>query len=337
MAKAKQLVPLADGKTLLELTLERVDPVFERDRIVVITQQAQTEATVQAADRFQGVRILSEPEGKNTAPCIAYATSFIMATMGDAAIAVLPADHFIQDADTFRKLLAEGLDFVDKNRVILTVGIEPKRPATGFGYIKRGSSVEKRGGLEFYTVDRFTEKPTLQTAQQYLADGEYLWNAGIFMFRASVMIEEISKHLPALAAEFDKCRPRMGGAGEADCLARCYSSIDEISIDFGVMEKTRIAHVVPADIGWDDVGSWESFSKHMKKDGQSNSVRGEHLGIDTRDCIIYSTGQVVATLGIENLTIVATDDAILVAGRDRGEEVKDLVDLMDREGLQDLL
>jgi mannose-1-phosphate guanylyltransferase len=165
----------------------------------------------------------------------------------------------------------------------------------------------------------------------------HLWNAGIFMFKASVMLEEMARHLPVLAAEFDKCRPALGGPDEADCMAGCYSRIEEVSIDFGVMEKTRIAHVVPADIGWDDVGSWESFSKHMEKDERSNSVRGKHVGIETSNCIIYADKQVVATLGIENVTIVATDDAILVAGRDRGEEVKDLVDLIEQEGLQGLL
>ncbi len=336
-SRAKQLIPLAGGKTLLELTLERIAPLFEADKILVVTQQCQVGETEQAIKRFEGVRILSEPTGKNTAPCIALATTFIQATIGDACVAVLPADHFIQDVEGFARVLTEGLDFVGSHKAILTVGIKPERPATGFGYIRIGDLVEKRDGLEFYKVDGFAEKPALEAAQQYLAGGDYLWNAGIFMFGTSVMQDEIRRYLPRMAVEFDGCRSAMGGPEEAECLARCYSRVEELSIDFGVIEKTRIAHVVPADIGWDDVGSWDSFSRYMAKDDRSNSVQGEHVGIDTSNCIIYSDRRMIATLGLENITIVATDDAILVTRRERGEEVKDLVDLVEREGLQDLL
>jgi mannose-1-phosphate guanylyltransferase len=335
--KAKQLIRLAGGKTLLELTLERIAPLFEADRVLVVTQQCQVNETEEVVKKFEGVTILSEPTGKNTAPCVALATTFIEATMGDACVAVLPADHFIQDAESFGRVLTKGLGFVAYHRAILTVGIKPERPATGFGYIRIGDLVEKRGGLEFFKVDRFAEKPALEAAQRYLAGGGYLWNAGIFMFKTSVMQDEIRRYLPGMAAEFEGCRSAIGGPEEAECLAQCYSSIEELSIDFGVIEKTQIAHVVPGDIGWDDVGSWDSFSRYMAKDEQSNSVQGPHVGIDTSNCIIYSDCRMIATLGIENITIVATDDAILVTRRERGEEVKDLVDLMEREGLQDLL
>lgn len=336
-ARAKQLIPLAEGKTLLELTIERIGKIFDPGEILIVTQQCQALETRQVVKRFGGVRVLSEPTGKNTAPCIAYAVSFIKATMGDAAVAVLPADHFIHDVETFQRVVAEGLGFVDRKRAILTVGICPERPATGFGYIRMGDPVETRSGLSFYKVDRFTEKPALDVAQRYLADGGYLWNAGMFMFRASVMLEEIGACLPGMAAEFDRWASAVGSPEEGDCLARCYSQIDPISIDFGVIEKTQIAHVIPADIGWDDVGSWDSFSRHMAKDERSNAVVGRHLGVDTKNCIIYSGRQVVATLGLEDITVVATDDAILVSKRERGEEVKALVDLVESEGLQDLL
>ena len=336
-ARAKQLIPLAEGKTLLELTIERITDLFEADEIFVVTQQCQAGETRRIVERFGGVRILSEPTGRNTAPCIAYAVSFIKAAVGDAAVVVLPADHFIQDVETFRRVVAEGLDFVDRTRAILTVGIRPERPATGFGYIRMGDQVETRHGLSLYKVDRFTEKPALDVAQRYLADGRYLWNAGIFMFKASVMLDEIGAYLPGMAAEFGRWASAVGSPEGAECLARCYSEIDSISIDFGVIEKTQIAHVIPADIGWDDVGSWDSFSRHMTKDEGSNAVIGKHLGIDTKNCIIYSDRQVVATLGLEDITVVATDDAILISKRERGEEVKDVVDLVESEGLQDLL
>jgi mannose-1-phosphate guanylyltransferase len=336
-ARAKQLIGLLDGKTLLELTLERLTPIFDNDRIIVVTQARQADETRRVTDSFKGVRVLTEPVGKNTAACIAYAASFAKATMGDAVLTLLPADHFIRDTQGFRLVLQAGARFVAGVGGILTIGIKPGRPATGFGYIRLGEEIKTAEGHTFFKVRQFTEKPAPDAARAYLDAGDYLWNAGIFLFKASTMLDEIARCLPEMGREFEKCMSAFGTSREADCLAQCYSTIEDISIDYGVIEKTGAAYVVPADIGWDDVGNWESFSKYMPEDKAGNRVHGRHVGIDSENCIIYSDKHLVATLGLSGFTVVATEDAILIARGDRGEEVKRLVDLIEEKGLTDLL
>jgi mannose-1-phosphate guanylyltransferase len=336
-ARAKQLIRLIDGKTLLELTVERVMPLFPPENIIVVTEGRQYAETSRVLERFAGIRILSEPASRNTAACIAYAATFITATEEDAVLSVLPADHFIAAEDRFREVLAAGMDFVGRTGNHLTLGIKPDRPATGFGYIKRGSRVAQHGDLEFFSVTAFTEKPSLETARAYLETGDYLWNAGIFVFRASSIIGEIQEHLPDIAREFDTLRGDFGTSDEAGLLAACYANLPNVSIDYGVMEHTDKACVVPVEIGWDDVGNWDSFAQYMTKDEMGNAVQGDHLGIDTRGCVIYSDKQLVGTLGVSGIIVIATDDAVLVMRREKGEEVKQLVTRLEEEGLSDLL
>jgi len=336
-AHPKQLVELAGGKSLLELTLERLLPVFGPKGIWVVTQARQAEATRRTVSRFGPVRVVAEPVGKNTAPCIAYAASLAKAEFGEATMAFLPADHLITKRAAFARLLRAGLDFVERRGMLLTLGIKPTRPATGFGYIKRGARLPVAGKLGIYKVVKFTEKPSLGTASKYVSSGAYLWNAGIFLFTASAVLEEIDRHLPALGREFRALRGLPAGRDAKRRLARCYSVIDDVSIDFGVMEKTTRACVLPADIGWDDLGSWESFAAHMTRDRAGNSVRGSHVSLDSRNCVIYAEGGLVATIGLEGIVVVATRDAVLVAARSEAEKVKRLTDLIEEKGLTDLL
>jgi mannose-1-phosphate guanylyltransferase len=336
-SRAKQLIRLLDGKTLLQSTLERISSLFEPDRILIVTQDLQAEATSRAIEGFEGIRLIKEPVGKNTAACVAYAAHYVRAQMGDAVIAFLPADHVIGDIKAFQDVLSRGMEFVEKTGSLLTMGIKPDRPATGFGYIKIGRHVESLNGAEFFKVGEFVEKPSRERAERYLETGEYLWNAGMFVFKASVILGEIERFLPRMQKEFETCRGAFGTPDEPARLAECYSKVEEISIDYGVMEKTDLACVVPADIGWDDVGSWDSFAKYLKKDEAGNSVYGPHVSIDTANCIIYAGKQLVATVGLSDVTIVATDDAILVTRRGKGEAVKALTDLIEDRGFKRLL
>jgi mannose-1-phosphate guanylyltransferase len=334
--RPKQLVPLIGGKSLLQLTIERLRPLFDPSAIWVVTQEAQLEQT-QAEVGLGRVKALCEPVGKNTAPCIAYVACRARAEFGDATLAVFPADHLIENAEGFREVVAAGFDFVEESGSILTIGIKPDRPATGFGYIKRGEIAGSADGLDFHRVCGFTEKPDPETAAKFVEEGSYLWNAGIFIFRASDMMAEIEKHLPGLAASFCEYEAAVGTDAEDEEKSEAYTSARDISIDFGVMEKTDRACVVCADIGWDDVGSWDSFSKYLERDENCNAVGGEFVGLDAANCIVYSDGPAVAALGVEGLIVIATDDAVLVARRDRGEEVKKLVELLAARGLHNLL
>jgi mannose-1-phosphate guanylyltransferase len=328
---------MAGGRTLLALTLERIGPLFDSDRTIIVTQERQVDATERVARRFAGVRILAEPVGKNTAACIAYSASWIVAGHGDGLMAVMPADHFIEECETFRKVMAAAMDFADSSGGLVTLGIRPDRPATGFGYLQVGDRVETSDGMAFHKVERFAEKPSAKQAEAYIESGQYLWNAGIFVFKASSILAEIDHHLPDVGERFRRCRDSIGTRTERDCIAAVYADVRDISIDYGVMEKTDRAYVVPAEIGWDDVGSWDSFARHMATDAAGNAVHGTHLSVDTTDCVVYSDGPMVATSGIRGLTIVATDDAILVTRKGCGEGVKELVDRIEDEGLTEVL
>jgi mannose-1-phosphate guanylyltransferase len=336
-ARAKQLIPLIDGKSLLELTVERLKPLFAPENIVVVIQKQQYDETARILERFGGVRILSEPVGKNTAPCIAFASAYIESLSGDAVAAYLPADHFIRLEDRFRHVLSAGMDFVEETGKHLTLGIEPDRPSTGFGYIRKGSRVAERDGLGFFRVAEFTEKPSLDAAEAYLETGEYFWNAGIFVFKTSSVQREIRTLLPDMGREFDLLRGCFGTPEEDEKLDACYSGIRSISIDYGVMEKTEEACVVPVEIGWDDLGTWEAFSRYLPKDERGNTVHGKYIGVDSSNCLVYSEDLFVATLGVSGLAVIATGDALLVVPKERGEEVKRIVELIEGEGMADLL
>jgi mannose-1-phosphate guanylyltransferase len=336
-ARPKQLVKLIDGRSPLELTIERLLPIFEPEAIWVVTQAPQIDATRRIVSEYGNLKVLSEPVGKNTAPCIGYAATLALATVGDASLVFLPADHLVRDEEKLRNLITAGLDFVEKRGTLLTLGIKPDRPATGFGYIRAGERLEGINGFDFFKATRFVEKPSLRVAREYVSSGEYLWNSGIFLFKTSIILDEMEKHLPEMRREFRAFEACVGGPDEESQKARCYSNIGAISIDFGVMEKTERACVAPAVIGWDDVGSWDSFAKYLPKDGTGNSVRGEHVGIDSKNCVIYAEGRFVATIGVDDIVLVVTDDAILLARRDEAERVKELANLMEEQGFGNLL
>ncbi|MFZ1947869.1 MAG: sugar phosphate nucleotidyltransferase [bacterium] len=335
-ARPKQVLPLVSGKTLLALAIERLLPLFPREQIWVITQARQADAVRRITSRYGRVRLLIEPAGRNTAPCIAYGASLASVEVGDASMVFLPADHVIGRAARFRSILKAGLDFVEREDALLAVGVKPTRPATGYGYIRRGAAASAGRG-RFFRVRGFAEKPTEGVARRYLTSGEYLWNSGVFLFRASVVLEEIAAHLPGLAGCFGTFASRVGSRGEKADLARCYSRAEAISFDYGVMEKTRRAWVVSADIGWDDLGNWESFFRHVPKDARGNRVVGSHLGIDSRGCLVYAGKRLVGTIGIEDVVVVVTDDSVLLARRGEAERVKELAALVAKRGFGALL
>ncbi len=334
--RAKHLLPLVGGKTLVELTVERLLPLFDQRRIILVTQQCQIEATREALKGFSGIKILSEPVGKNTAACIALAVSHLLIDYPDCVVALMPADHFIERCDRFRELLKKAMEFAWKKRMIVTLGIKPNRVATGFGYIEIGESLEKIGDDTIYKVLKFTEKPDETKAKQFVESGRFLWNAGIFVSRASVMMDEIRRWLPRTAAEFDRYIKADDNERQR-ILEQAYPVLEDISIDFGVMEKSDIVAVLPAEIGWDDVGSWESYAKYLSEDTSGNKLYGMHIGIDTSNSIIYTDSALVATLGIKDIMVIATGDSILIADRRRCEEVRRIVDMLDKKGLGHLL
>ena len=336
--RPKQLLPLAGGseETLLAATVRRLTPLVTEDRVVVVTGEHLAEATAKAVPNVPRSQILCEPAPRNTAPCIAWATATIARLDPDAIVAVLPSDHFIADEEEFRRVLSRALETAAGGRVT-TVGIVPTRPETGYGYIEIGDGIDRTSAK---SVVRFVEKPDRARAETFLAGGRHLWNAGMFFFRASDMAELVARHLPELAAGIAKIDEAARAGKETQVVKAVFPTLPSVSIDHGVMEKAAGLAVVPGDFGWNDVGSWQSAWELGSPDSQGNALSPGALAIDAKNNLVRTLGKgkkVVALVGVNDLCIVETDDAILVIPRDRAQDVRLIVEALKAAGRTDLL
>lgn len=343
--RPKQLLPLAgeSEETLLAATVRRLAPLVTEDRVVVVTGEHLAEATARAVPGVPRAQILCEPAPRNTAPCIAWATATIARRDPEAVVVVLPSDHFITDEEEFRRVLDRALKTAESGRVT-TVGIVPTRPETGYGYIEVGEPIEggaaKAAGAK--SVVRFVEKPDRARAETFLSGGKHLWNAGMFFFRASDMAELVGRHLPELAAGVAKIdeAARAGGAKETEVVKAVFPTLPSISIDHGVMEKAAGLAVVPGQFGWNDVGSWQSAWELGSPDASGNALSAGAVAIDAKNNLVRTLGsgkKVVALVGVNDLVVVETDDAILVIPRDRAQDVRLIVEALKASGRTELL
>lgn len=337
--RPKQLLPLAggSGETLLAATVRRLSPLVTEDRIFVVTGEHLAEATAKAVPGVPRAQILCEPAPRNTAPCIAWATSTIARLDPEALIAVLPSDHFIGDEDEFRSVLERALKTAAAGRVT-TVGIVPTRPETGYGYIEVGEDLE--GGAGAKSVVRFVEKPDRTRAETFLAGGRHIWNAGMFFFRASDMSQLVERHLPELALGVAKIDEAARAGREADVLKSIFPTLPSVSIDTGVMEKAAGLAVVAGDFGWNDVGSWQSAWELGSPDAAGNALSKGAVAIDAKNNLVRTLGtgkKVVALVGVNDLVVVETEDALLVIPRERAQDVRLIVEALKAAGRTDLL
>lgn len=326
--RPKQLLPLAGSKdeSLLAATVRRLAPLVTEDRVVIVTGEHLGEATARAVPGVPAERILREPSARNTAPCIAWANATVSRIDPDAVLMVLPSDHFIVDEQKFQGVLAAAVASAERGRVT-TVGIVPTRPETGYGYIEVGEALAG----DARAVKRFVEKPDRARAESFVAAGpeKYLWNAGMFFFRARDMAALLERHVPGIAAGV----ARMGT--DPALVREVFPTLESISIDHGVMEKAEGLAVVPGDFGWNDVGSWQSSWELAERDAHGNAL-GEHgLAIDAKGNLAVSLGstkKTIALVGVDNLVVVETDDAVLVIPRDRAQDVRLAVDELKKQG-----
>ena len=314
--RPKQLLSLVTSETLLEETLSRVVPDCVPDRrVLIVTGEHLRAATVKAVGSL-GVRVVVEPMARNTAPCIALAAALVAHESPEAVISVLAADHHIADPEGFRRVFRQA-QFVARTGKIVTVGIRPDRPETGYGYVRQGAALEDGA----FAVDAFVEKPDLDTAKGYLSDGRYLWNSGMFFMRADVLLAAVDKHLPGLSRGIKGYQKAIGTRDEPAALRACFEQAESISIDYGVMEKeVGNITVIPADFGWSDVGSWRTLLD-FRGAGEENFVRGSATVVDSRGSVIVSTGPHIAVVGVEGMAVVATEDAVLVVPLERAQAV----------------
>ena len=326
--KPKQLLDL-DGKGLMiNQTADRLKNLSEG--LYVVTAKEQAESLKKAtAGRILPQNVIVEPSKKNTAACIGYAAVRIIKEHGDGIMVVSPSDAYVKDQKEYVKTFNTAIEGAKKGG-LFTIGIKPTFPATGYGYIK------SIGDGEIKKVERFVEKPDYITAEKYLKSGDYLWNSGVFVWKASVILEEIKKYIPELYDGL-KLIEKSPIDKQSFAAEEAYKIIPSISIDYGVMEKTQNAFVVAGDFGWSDVGSFDTLSDMVGKDENGNVVRGNAILKDTADSVIYSEKRLIATLGLKDVIVVETDDAVLVCDKSRAQEIKSIVEILKEKGYNDLI
>lgn len=327
--RPKQLLAIGGERTLLQETALRVLPLASWDRIYLSTSKQHLQSVRAELPALPESNVVVEPEGRNTAPAVGLAATYLVRPHPEAVMAVLPSDHAIADAEGFRQALRSAYALAQQGHLVC-LGVTPTYPETGYGYIKRDESLGRREGLEAFNVAQFREKPDRARAESYLASGSYYWNPGIFVWRAQAILDEIGRQLPKLAGVLDEIGQALGGPDEAHTLARAWPETPNVSVDFGVMEGARRVAVIPVEIGWLDVGSWASLYETLDADQDGNVVVGDHLGIDSRDCLIYAPERLVATIGLKDVVVVDAGDALLICPRDRAQDVRAIVEALKK-------
>ena len=315
---------LNTGKTLIQDTFERLTNVVPPENIYVVTANEYIHIVKTQLPQIREENILGEPSRKNTAPCIAYISFKLLQKDPKASLIVAPADHLISDKIAFTKVCLEAFSFINKHNAFITLGITPSHPNTGYGYIQRElQSVTDN----VYKVKTFTEKPNLELAKTFLASGDFLWNAGIFVWQVKNIIKAFEKYLPEMYDVFLAEKDSFNTPGEKKALEHIYPLCTNISIDFGIMEKADNVYVIPSSFGWSDLGTWKSAYDNLEKDYLGNAAAGEKvMVIDARNCMIHSKGNKLVVLqGAEDFIIVDTDDVLLICKKDKEQEIKDYV------------
>ena len=332
-ATPKQLLNLSGGQTMMQATVKRVLPIVPVERIFVASNREYGPLIKEQIPDLPWQNIIEEPSGKNTAPCIGLAALH----MNPAEVmASLHADHFIADEEGFRQALLAAEE-VAKQGYLVTLGIKPGKPETGYGYVQRADALGEFNNHIIYRAARFLEKPDLATAERFLASGEYYWNSGIFIWQISTLLDSFKNLMP----EFSEQLGEIGQALEAgEAIDSIWQQIQSVSIDVGIMERAEKVAVVPVDIGWNDVGSWAAI--HEINVGQSDeynnvALDAEHISIDTEGVLIEGSGRLVATIGLKDVIIVDSGDALLVCAKDRAQDVKEVVNWLKENNRSEML
>lgn len=334
----KQLLPLITENSLLQETVNRVRGRVRPSEMLVITNKSQAEAIRGQVPEIPAVNVVGEHVGRGSAAAIALAAVMIEKKDPGGIMVVLSADHVISPADRFWRAIEAAADAVERDsESLVTLGMVPEFPATGFGYIHRGGLVHEHDGTAIYDVRRFVEKPDIHTATEYFKSGEYYWNGGMFIWRVGTIMKRFERLMPDLYRAARGIQKALGAKDAEQAIAAQYEALKSETIDYGVMEKAKGIKVVEAAFQWDDVGSWQGIEKWRERDEHGNVVAADHVGIDTHNCIIMGRGQLIATIGLDDLVIVRTDDAVLICQKERSQEVKDIVAALKERKMEEYL
>jgi mannose-1-phosphate guanylyltransferase len=327
----KQFHKLASDKSLLRETFERVNTLVPKENIYVSLGISNLEETQKQLKEVPLNNYIIEPIARNTAPAVAYATAKIIARNPMAIIGVISSDHTVKKVNNYRRTFNKAFNFVSDNpNYLVTIGIKPDAPQTGYGYINTGGKLNDPGVLE---VKKFIEKPNRETAEKYISSGKYLWNAGYFIFQASELIKMFEKYCPEIFAGIKKIMPVIDSGKEKNEVNIAFKNFPKIPIDIAIAEKAEKIAVIPADLGWSDVGSWSSlYDLLCDKKAETVVSRGHHIGVGDSNCLFFAEDKLLATVGLENIVIVDTPDATLVCNKEKAQEIKSLIEKLKEEG-----
>ena len=322
----KQFLSLDGDASLLQTTIDRLSPLIGAKQVLIVTQEAHAKG--EAYHALLPYQTLFEPVARNTAPAIALAAAYLMVDGSDPIMVVLPADHVIKDEARFRAHLKVAILAAESGKLV-TFGIQPTRPDTGFGYVKAHQSDLP----DICAVERFTEKPDSITAERFLKEGGYYWNSGMFVWRASVILAEIQQHLPAVYKVIQDIIAESRKAGTfQQAVEKHFQAMPSISIDYGVLEKSSRVSLVPCDIGWNDVGSWQAVHEISAKDENGNALQGNVIAVGSKNNLIRAEKRLVAVIGVEDLCVIETADAVLISKSDQTQRVREVVDALQQKG-----
>jgi len=315
---------LGTGKSFIRATYERFLPLVPSENFIVVTNAAYKELVLQQFPEIKEENVLCEPMRRNTAPCIAYAVYHILSQCPEASIAVTPADHLVTNEVEFQRIIGRGLDFVEQRReALMTIGIKPSRPETGYGYIE----VASKPGDDIVPVASFKEKPDLETAKQFLAAGNFFWNSGIFLWSTDAIMNAFRQYLPDLVRLFDEGKDKFGTPQEQAFINAQFERCENISIDYGVMERSQSRYTVAADFGWSDIGTWGSLYTHAAHDEAQNAVSGHAVIVDTRDSVVnIENGYEAIVQGLDHCLVALRDHSLLVCRLDDEQQIKHWVE-----------
>lgn len=338
----KQFLPVTNSAdTMLQLTVKRVMNFVPHERIFISTNSQYIGEVKKQVPKIPLENIIGEPVGRNTAPCIGLASIMLRQYEEQAVMFVTPADHLIDDTDEFNKTVNAGLEFVEKHDAIVTMGIVPTHPETGYGYIQYIDDAvftvehDKYENVSIYKVKTFAEKPNLELAKVFLESGDFLWNSGMFIFRADVMLSEMQKSLPDLYHALGKIEKTIHTNKYQATLEQVFAEIKGISIDYGVMEKSKNVYAIKASFKWSDLGSWDEVYRMRSKDKNNNVIMGDSFIKDSHNNLVMSPKGFIGMVGVEDMIIINTKEGLLICKKERSQEVKEIVDYLKRKGLID--
>lgn len=333
----KHLLDIVSGRTIIQETIDRILTLVPAEKIIIVTGKSHAAELMRQLPFIPSENVIIEPVGRNTAPCIGIAALHVMKKAGDDVMIVLPSDHKIDDKEEFINVLKASAEMASRGDYLVTIGISPTRPETGYGYLEKGAVAAAIGGEKIYRVKSIREKPDLNQARAFIKRKNFFWNSGMFIWKASAILNAISRWLPALHEGLADIGQLIGTDKEKNAMESVYGSLQSISIDYGVMERADNVLLVPGDFGWSDIGSWDALWETSAKDPAGNVSRGNFAAIDTSNSLVFASDKLIAAVGVEDLIVVDTGDALLICRRGSSQDVRKIVDLLEEKGMQHLL